>query len=82
MAYVLLFFSRRYLMVLIITALPLYRNTQIQGQLWTTLFMMAYSTYVRPFKLGHNNFQETVNEIITLLAVYPLFVFTEWVYDQ
>ena len=40
--YAVLFFCRRFCMILVITLLPINRNTQIVAQLWTTLFIMCY----------------------------------------
>ena len=73
---------RRFIIVLVITLLPLYRNTQIVGQLWTTLFVMSYVAYVRPYEVPYLNVVEVINEVTILQASYPLFVFTEWVYDM
>jgi len=82
MSYVLIFFCRRYSMVLIVTILPNFRNVQIVSQLWSTLFVMSYIAFVKPFKNMRTTFQEVVNEATTMLAAYPLLAFTEWVYDS
>ena len=47
--YAVIFFVRRFCMLLIIVLLPLNRNTQIMAQLWTTLFMLCYLGNVQPF---------------------------------
>ena len=81
LAFNVIFFVRRYFMILVITLLPNYRNTQIVCQLWSTLFMMSYISWVRPFEREGQNTLEIINEIIVLLASYHLFCFTEWIYD-
>ena len=79
--YDLIFFVRRYIMVIVLTVLPKQRNVQINIQLVSTLFVMSYTTYVLPFVNMLQNYQETMNEIWVLIASYHLFTFTEWVYE-
>ena len=48
--YNVVFFSRRYLMILVLTLLPSNRNVQINCQLVSSLAMMSYVTWVRPYE--------------------------------
>ena len=82
MYYVVIFFSRRYMMVLIITLLQTFRNVQIFSYLWITLFMLCYIASIRPYKELRNNLQEIINEVTILVAGYSLLTFTEWVDDH
>ena len=47
--YAMIFFYRRFCMLIIIVLLPFHRNIQIVAQLWTTLFMLCYLGYVQPY---------------------------------
>ena len=82
MSYVVIFFGRRYVMILIITLSQAFRNVQIFSYLWITVFMLWYIASVRPYKEFRNNLQEMVNEATILMAGYSLLTFTEWVDDD
>ena len=79
--YNVVFFARRYFMILVLTLLPSNRNVQINCQLVSSLAMMSYVTWVRPYESKLQNSTEIINEITVLLSSYHLFCFTEWVYD-
>ena len=42
---------------------------------------MSYIAYTRPYVVPFSTKLEVINEAVTLLASYPLFTFTEWVFD-
>ena len=69
-------------MILVLTLLPSNRNVQINCQLVSSLAMMAYVTWVRPYESKTQTNTEIINEITVLLSSYHLFCFTEWVYDM
>lgn len=68
-------------MVYVITILPKARNVQINIMLVSSLLVMGYTTYVKPYVSRKANLQETLNEVNVVLASYHLFCFTEFVYD-
>lgn len=80
--YVVAFFYRRFFMILIITLLPVSSYTQIVAQIVSTSVMHSYLIRVMPFAEPAYNLQEYMNETIVLLAAYPLYSFTDFVYDM
>lgn len=79
--YPVVFFLRRYSILLAMTLLPFHKLLQIQCQMIGTIFVIAYLLYYQPYLEKKFNRQEAINEITVLLAAYPLLVFTEWVFD-
>jgi len=80
--YNVVFFLRRYFMVIILIYLPLHKNLQIFAQLLSTLFVMCYIGYVEPYKEKARNTFEWFNELTVLVASYALLTFTPWVDDN
>ena len=79
MAYVILFFLRRYCMVLIMILLPHHGKFQISAQISLTMLTLCYLIAVKPRTDRRLHKQEYINEGLTLLAAYPLLTFTGWV---
>lgn len=50
MSYVFFFFLRRYCIVLCVVLLPEHRKFQISAQIGSTLLILSYICYVRPYK--------------------------------
>ena len=48
----------------------------------STLFMVAYIAKVRPYVSSLDNLQELFNEVLAVLAAYPLLVFTSFEWSQ
>ena len=48
----------------------------------STLFMVAYIAKVRPYVSSLDNMQELVNEMLAMLAAYPLLVFKSYEWSQ
>ena len=48
----------------------------------STLFMIAYIAMVRPYVSPLDNLQELINEMLAMLAAYPLLVFTSYEWSQ
>ena len=76
--YKVIFFLRRYLMLGILTLLPINELLQIQVQMLSTIWVIAYLWHTRPYKSNLLNNTETLNEFTVLVAAYPLLGFTEW----
>jgi len=49
LAYAVFFIMRRSLMVLTLTTLPSFQFTQIMAHIYSTQFIIMYTTWVRPF---------------------------------
>ena len=75
MLYSTIFFLRRYCITVMLTVVTLHPLAQILGQMFLTMFMVAYLARVRPYLSKVNNLQETINEILVLAASYPLLFF-------
>ena len=78
-AYSIIFFIRRFFVIIILTLLPLYRLVQIHAHLFSTSVMIVYLIRVKPFYRLTVNLQEILNEITVMIAAFTLFTFTEWV---
>lgn len=81
MCHLLLIFIRRLVMLSILCFLPNFGYGQIVAQLITTLVLMFFTAYVKPFESRMMNIQETVNEWCVILGGYHLLCFTEWIHD-
>lgn len=46
------------------------------------MFVIAHLWGYRPYESLFCNRQELTNEFMVLLAAYPLYVFTPWVWDE
>lgn len=80
--YQFVFLSRRYLMICVLTIMPWSKYVQMLSQIWATIFVICYLIMNRPFVDRFLNWQETINEFTVLIAAYPLYVFTNWVWDE
>lgn len=76
------FFLRRYIMVSLLVIVPKNSLTQIFGQIFSTLFVASFVAGNRPFTFTFSNRQEAINEMMVLVAAYPLLFFTQWVDDE
>ena len=79
--YVNIFFTRRFLLLIILIFLPMYTLSQIGAQLLCTMIVLLYIASQRPYKSSFMNKLEILNELTIFVAVYPLLAFTEWVWD-
>ena len=80
--YMMVFFLRRYIVIFVLTILPLSTFTQILTQMTSTMIVIGYIARVHPYERSIFNKMELFNEITVLIASYPLLVFTPWVWDQ
>jgi hypothetical protein len=46
--------------------------------IYSTQFIIMYTSWVRPFSEPKDSTREIINEILVLVASYNLFVFTDW----
>lgn len=76
--YQVVFFLRRYSMLLTLTLLPTFSLSQIIVQMFSTMVIISYLWRLSPYKSNLANFMETVNEVTVLVAAYPLLSFTDW----
>lgn len=78
--YQIIFFLRRYTMLISLTLVfdePLW---QVELQMASTMFIVYYITNFQPFYSPAMNRIEALNELTVLVASYPLLTFTEWVW--
>lgn len=76
------FFLRRYMIIILLIVMPKFSLMQIFGQIFSTMFVASFVAGVRPYTMTFANRQEAINEMMVLVAAYPLFCFTEWVDDE
>ena len=76
------FLMRRYAMILVLIALPGYKYAQILSQFIVTMCMISHVWGSRPYDSLFLNLQELINEHMVLIAAYPLYCFTPWVWDM
>ena len=79
--YSIVFFLRRYSILLILTLARGHYQLQIMGQMLGTMYVIYYIASARPYNISYMNKQELINEITVLLSSYPLLMFTPWVWD-
>ena len=82
MLYKIVFFLRRYSVILVLTLLPGNTLSQILTTMISTMVVIAYVSGIRPHARATINNQEIINEITVLIASYPLLIFTNWVWDM
>lgn len=82
MNYMIFFFLRRYCVLLVLTVLPLSGYFQIVIMMIASIFIIAIIARDSPFENGRLNSMELTNEIVVLLAAYPLLLFTPIVADE
>ena len=82
MLYSIVFFLRRYTVILVLTMLPGNALAQILTTMLSTMVVIAYVGGIRPHANSNVNRQEIINEITVLVASYPLLFFTKWVWDM
>ena len=82
MLYKIVFFLRRYSVILVLTLLPGNTLSQILTTMISTMVVIAYVSGIRPHARASINNQEIINEITVLIASYPLLIFTSWVWDM
>ena len=80
--YPVVFFLRRYLMIIILTTMPSVGFAQIFTQMYATVFVIQYLWRVFPFENTFLNRQEIINECTVLCASYPLLTFTSFLRDE
>lgn len=73
-----IFFLRRYSIILVLTLLPLNELMQIHAHMISTIYVVSYLCEFHPYEKSAINYQEITNEVIVLMATYPLFFFTDW----
>ena len=76
------FFLRRYCLLGVLALLNFHAYMQIHLQMASTLLMIAYIARVRPYVSPLDNLQELINELLAMLAAYPLLVFTSYEWSQ
>ena len=50
--------------------------------MFTTAVVICYLWAFHPFEDGSHNTKEILNEVIVIIAAYPLLMCTAWVYDE
>lgn len=80
--YSIIFFTRRYVIILVLTVMPGFKYVQILSQSMSSIFIISYVVRVKPFVSNFSNKQEIWNEIFVMMACYPLYTFTDWVWDD
>ena len=80
--YQLLFLIRRYSIMLILVGMPTLKYAQIFGQILSTAVVICYLWAFQPFENGFHNTKEILNEVIVIIAAYPLFMCTAWINDE
>ena len=73
---------RRYAIMMIIIGMPTLKYAQIFGQLYSTGAVIWFLWQFRPFMSRFLNAKEALNEVFVMLAAYPLFLCTTWVFDE
>mmetsp|Transcript_41123 Transcript_41123/g.53971 ORF Transcript_41123/g.53971 Transcript_41123/m.53971 type:complete len:82 (+) Transcript_41123:299-544(+) len=71
------FFSRRYVIMLLIFFVPDTLFTQLWVTTHAAVYVTGYTLLARPFVEPIMNKQEVVNEMAVLLYSYSLFVYTD-----
>ena len=79
--YPVFFLMRRYQMILVLIVFPGYKYAQILSQFMATMLMIIHVWGSRPYDSLFLNRQELINEHMVLIAAYPLYCFTPWVWD-
>ena len=77
--YPIVFWLRRYSLILVLTLLNSNAQMQIIAHLVTTSYVIYYLTYARPQNENFVRYQEIANELMCVFATYPLFCFTQLV---
>lgn len=80
--YPVLFFFRRLTMILILTTMPGFKYAQILGHFVLTMSSITFLWSAHPYRSPFLNRQEILNELMVMLAAYPLYCFTPWVWDM
>lgn len=62
--------------------MPNNKYAQLFTHLGATMYVIMFIAGEGPYTSTFLNRQEVINESVVLLASYPLFVFTPWVYDD
>ena len=82
MRFCVLFFFRRFTMLIILTVLPLWMNAQLISQIQTALFVTLFTIHYAPYKSRSQNRQEIFNEWTVLTGSYHLYLFTHYISDE
>ena len=82
MSYMSAFFARRYMMVLTLMLLPNYHMAQIWIYMATTMSIATYIGKYRPFLSTFSNRLELFNEMLVFVSIYPIHIFTDFVWDM
>lgn len=79
--YPIIFWLRRYVVILTLTLLSAYKLQQIAIYQIATSVVIYYLSVARPQRSTFVRNQEIVNELMVMIATYPLYCFTDYVYD-
>ena len=77
-----LFFFRRFIVLLILIILPTWMNAQLNSQIVLALMVTAFTVHYMPYVSKSQSKKEALNEWTVLVASYHLYMFTSWIYDE
>ena len=79
--YPIIFLLRRYGIIVVLITMPQLKYAQILSQFFLTMVVITHLWSYRPYDSLFVNRQELINEHMVMLAAYPLYCFTPWVWD-